>query len=369
MTTALQRLYTEQDQSPWLDFIDRDFLEDGGLRKLIDQGIRGLTSNPTIFGKAVAEGGEYDDLISRGIDRGASNDEIFEEIETWDVGDAADMLRGVYEESDGHDGLASIEVEPAIAMDTDASLARARHLWRRLGRPNVMIKIPGTEAGLPAITAALEEGININITLLFSVDMYRRVAEAYVEALRRRHARGEDLSRIASVASFFVSRVDSKVDKLLDEREQPSARDLRGLAAIANAKLAYAAYLEVFEGEAFAELRAAGAKPQRCLWASTSTKNPNYRDVIYVEELIGPETVNTMPLQTIQDFLDHGRVERTIDQDLDGARQTLRELAAEGIDMETVTDELLEEGIASFAESFDELMASIDSKRKALAAA
>ena len=369
MTTALRRLYSEERQSPWLDFIDRDFLEEGGLRSLIDDGIRGLTSNPTIFGKAVAEGGDYDDLIGRGIDRGASNEEIFEEIELWDVGDAADMLRPIYDEAEGHDGLASIEVEPAIAMDSQASLERARHLWRRLERPNVMIKIPGTEAGLPAITSALEEGININITLLFSVDRYRRVAEAYVEALRRRHSRGEDVSRVASVASFFVSRVDTKVDQLLDEIEQPSARDLRGLAAVANAKMAYAAYREIFEGEAFEELRAAGARPQRCLWASTSTKNPDYRDVIYVEELIGPDTVNTLPLQTIKDFLDHGRVARTIDRDLDAARQTLRELAAQGIDMSVVTDELLDEGIASFAKSFDELMASIDSKRKALAAA
>ena len=371
MTTALQRLYTEHRQSPWLDFIDRDFLEEGGLRNLIEQGIRGLTSNPTIFGKAVAEGGEYDDLISAGIDRGASNEEIFEEIEIWDIGDAADMLRPVYEEADGHDGLTSIEVEPAIAMDTEATLARARHLWTRLGRPNVMIKIPATESGLQAISGAIEEGINVNITLLFSVDMYRRVAHSYVEGLRRRLAKGEDVSRVASVASFFVSRVDTKVDKLLEERaeDQASAHALRGKAAIANAKLAYAAYQEIFEGEEFAELRAAGAKAQRCLWASTSTKNPDYRDVIYVEELIGFDTVNTLPLQTIKDFLDHGNVEGTIDRDLDAARQTMRELHAQGIDMETVTAELLDEGIATFAKSFDELMESIDSKRKALAAA
>ena len=369
MTSPLQRLYTDHGQSPWLDFIDRSFMDDGELEKLIRGGIRGLTSNPTIFAKAVAEGGEYDELIGRGIDAGSTNEAIFEEIAVWDVGDAADMLRPIYDEAGGHDGLASIEVEPALALDTDATLSRARHLWARLARPNVMIKIPATEAGLPAIARAVEEGINVNITLLFSVEMYRRVARAYIDGLRRRLDRGDDVSRVASVASFFVSRVDTKVDKLLDGLHHPGAPELRGRAAIANAKLAYEAFTEIFRGEDFAELRAAGARVQRPLWASTSTKNPNYRDVIYVEELIGPDTVNTMPTQTIADFIDHGRVERTIDRDLDRAHAILRQIEAQGIDMSTVTDELLDEGIASFAKSFDELLASIDSKRKALAAA
>ena len=369
MASTLQQLYDEQGQSPWLDFIDRSFMDEGELQKLIRGGIRGLTSNPTIFAKAVAEGGEYDELIARGIDSGSSSEAIFEEIAVWDVGDAADMLRPVYDAAEGHDGLASIEVEPALALETEATLERARHLWRRLARPNVMIKIPGTPAGLPAITRATEEGINVNITLLFSVDVYRDVARAYIEGLRRRHARGEDVSRVASVASFFVSRVDTKVDKRLDEIGTPQAKDLRGRAAIANAKLAYAAFREIFGGDEFAELRAAGARVQRPLWASTSTKNPSYRDVVYVEELIGPDTVDTMPTQTIADFIDHGKVERTVDRDLDTEIKRIKALESHGIDMATVTEELLDEGIAAFAKSFDELLASIDSKRKALAAA
>ena len=366
--SPLQRLYREHGQSPWLDFIDRDFIEDGELSKLIDGGIRGLTSNPTIFAKAVADGSDYDDLIARHADAGASNDAIFEEIAVWDVGDAADLLLPIYRESGGRDGFASIEVEPALANDTQATLDRARHLWRRLARPNVMIKIPATEAGLPAITSAIEEGININVTLTFSIQMYRRVAEAYIAGLRRRHEAGGDISRIGSVASFFVSRVDTKVDKRLEEIGTSPALELRGRAAIANARLAYKAYGEIFSGDAFADLREAGAAVQRCLWASTSTKNPEYRDVLYVEELIGPDTVDTMPTQTIKDFLDHGTVERTLDRGFDEAAQAFRELEAQGIEMDTVTAELLEEGIATFAKSFDELLASIDSKRKSLAA-
>ena len=369
MATPLQQLYQEFGQSPWLDYIDREFIENGELDKLIRGGIRGLTSNPTIFAKAVAEGGDYDELISRELDAGATNESIFEEIAVWDVGDAADRLRPIYDEAGGHDGFASIEVEPSLANDTDGTLSRARHLWGRLGRPNVMIKIPATEAGLPAITRAIEEGINVNVTLTFSIDMYRRVARAYIEGLRRRHARGEDVSRIGSVASFFVSRVDTKVDKLLEQIGTTHALEKRGRAAIANAKLAYAAFGEIFGGEEFADLRAAGAHVQRCLWASTSTKNPDYRDVLYVEELIGPDTVDTMPTQTIADFLDHGRAERTLDRDVESARHFIREIEAQGIDMETVTDELLAEGIAAFAKSFDELIGSIDSKRKELAAA
>jgi transaldolase/transaldolase/glucose-6-phosphate isomerase len=366
--TALQRLCEEHGQSPWLDFIDRDFMNQGELTKLIQGGIRGLTSNPTIFAKAVAEGSDYDELISRHAERGASNEEIFEEIAVWDVGDAADMLRGVHDDSAGRDGFASIEVEPALAGDTQATLERARHLWGRLERPNVMIKIPATEAGLPAISAAIAEGININVTLTFSIEMYRRVAAAYLDGLTRLRASGGDVSRVASVASFFVSRVDTKVDKMLDEIGTSSATALRGKAAIANAKLAYRAYGEIFDGAQFRELRAAGAAVQRCLWASTSTKNPNYRDVLYVEELIGPDTIDTMPIQTIADFLDHGRVERTLDRDVDAAAQAIREIEAQGIDMETVTAELLDEGVAAFANSVDELLASIESKRKTLAA-
>ena len=365
---ALHRLHSEQDQSPWIDFIDRELISSGRLKEMVDDGIRGLTSNPTIFAKAVATG-QYDDLIRREIQAGDDARQIYEEIAVADVGDAADVLRTVYDASDGTDGFASIEVEPNLSDDTDATLARARELWAKLARPNVMIKIPATPAGLPAVQAAIADGINVNVTLMFSVDVYREGARAYVAGLRQRHERGEDISRIASVASFFVSRVDGKVDKALTEAGGRADLEARGRAAIANAKLAYEAYNEIFGGDDFADLRAAGANVQRCLWASTSTKNPDYRDVLYVEELIGPDTVNTMPLETIESFLDHGNLERTLDRDLDGARQALREVEACGVSMSRVTDELLAEGVSSFAKSFDELIETIESKRKELAPA
>jgi transaldolase len=366
---ALQRLHIEQDQSPWIDFIDRKLIDEGTLAELVGQGIRGLTSNPTIFSKAVATG-QYDELVRRMLDKGASNQEIYQEIAVTTCGDAADVLRPVYDEQPGAgDGHISIEVEPGLANDGDGTLERARKLWGLVGRPNVFVKIPATEAGLPAIEQATADGINVNVTLMFSVEVYRSVARAYIAGLRRRLQRGEGVSQIASVASFFVSRVDTKVDKLLDEIGTPSALKARGKAAIANAKMAYAAYQEIFGGDEFADLRAAGARVQRCLWASTSTKNPDYPDVLYVEELIGPQTVNTMPMETIEAFLDHGRVERRLDRDLDEAREQLRAVEAEGISMETVTHELIVEGVASFGKSFDELIATIQSQRKALAPA
>jgi transaldolase len=365
---ALHRLHAEQDQSPWIDFIDRDLIASGKLKQMVDDGIRGLTSNPTIFAKAVATG-QYDELVRREIEAGDDARQIYEEIAVADVGDAADVLRTVHEDSGGTDGFASIEVEPDLADDTRGTVERARELWSRLDRPNVFIKIPATTAGVPAIEAAIAEGINVNVTLMFSVDVYRRVARAYIAGLRARHERGEPIDRIASVASFFVSRVDTKVDPQLDEIGTRSALAARGKAAIANAKLAYEAFREIFGGDEFADLRAAGAQVQRCLWASTSTKNPDYRDVLYVEELIGPETVDTMPLDTIKAFLDHGEIARTLDRDLDGARQAIREVEAEGISMERVTNELITEGVASFAKSFDELLETIESKRQELAPA
>jgi transaldolase len=365
---TLQRLHAEQDQSPWIDFIDRQLIDSGRLEEMIGTGIRGLTSNPTIFAKAVATG-QYDELVRRKIDAGEGNQAIYEEIAVTSVGDAADLLRKVYDEADGADGFASIEVEPELADDTQGSLARARHLWTRLQRPNVFVKIPATEAGVPAIEAAIADGININVTLMFSVEVYRKVAMAYINGLRRRLAAGQDVSRVASVASFFVSRVDTKVDKMLEGVGTPEAHRVRGQAAIANARLAYEAFLELFHGPEFAELREAGARVQRCLWASTSTKNPAYSDVLYVEELIGPETVNTMPLETIDAFLDHGDVRRTLDADLHKAYDQIRAVEAEGVSMERVTAELIAEGVVAFAKSFDELLSTIDSKRQALATA
>ncbi len=365
---ALQRLHAEQVQSPWIDFIDRQLIDSGGLADHVREGIRGLTSNPTIFAKAVASG-QYDELIRGEIAAGHDTRRIFEEIAIADVGDAADVLRPVYDAAAGADGFVSIEVEPDLADDADGSLARARHLWRRLARPNVFVKIPATTAGLPAIEAAIGEGININITLMFSVDVYRAVARAYIAGLRRLRASGGDIGRMASVASFFVSRVDTKVDKALDEIGTDAALAARGKAAIANAKLAYEAYGEIFHGPEFADLAAAGARVQRCLWASTSTKNPAYRDVMYAEELIGPETVDTLPIETIKAFLDHGVVSRTLDVGLDAARDAIRAVEAQGIRMETVTDELIAEGVVAFGKSFTDLMGVIDAQREALAPA
>ena len=363
MTNTLHRLHEEEDQSPWIDFIDRELIESGRLDRLIDDGIRGLTSNPTIFAKAVATG-QYDDLVRREIEAGDGAREIYEQIAISDVGDAADRLRRVYDESGGTDGFASIEVEPDLSDDTEGTLARARELWQALDRPNVFIKIPATPAGVPAIEAAISEGINVNVTLMFSVEVYREVAQAYIAGLRARHERGEDVSRVASVASFFVSRVDTKVDKMLSDLGDPLGLVFQGRAAIANAKRAYEAFNEIFAADEFDELEAAGAHVQRCLWASTSTKNPEYRDVIYVEELIGPQTVNTMPLETIDAFIEHGTVARTLDGNMDRARQTIHEIERLGISMEQVTAELLAEGIASFSKSFDDLLSTIESKRQ-----
>jgi transaldolase len=368
MTNALHRLHADHDQSPWIDFIDRELLESGKLDEMIDDGIRGLTSNPTIFAKAVATG-QYDELIRREIEAGDDAHQIYERIAVEDVGAAADHLRRVYDESGGTDGFASIEVEPELGDDTDGTIARARDLWAKLDRPNVFIKIPATEAGIPAVETAIAEGINVNVTLMFSVEVYERIARAYIAGLRRARDAGHDVGRIASVASFFVSRVDTKIDKRLEELDTRGALEARGRVAIANAKLAYESFGRIFGGDDFADLRQAGARVQRCLWASTSTKNPDYRDVLYVEELIGPETVNTMPLETIEAFLDHGHLERTLDRDVDGARQAIREVEAQGISLDAVTAELIEEGVASFAKSFDELISTIESKREELAPA
>jgi transaldolase len=365
---TLQRLYAEFGQSPWIDSIDRKLIESGGLAASIDDGIRGLTSNPTIFAKAVA-GGFYDELIARMHADGADATGIYEAIAVGDVRDAADLLRGVYDGADGADGLASIEVEPVLAADSDGTLARARTLWAAVGRPNIFVKIPATPAGLPAIEAGIAEGININVTLMFSVDVYRDVARAYLEGLRRRLAAGQDVHRVVSVASFFVSRVDTKVDKALDLLGSPAAAAARGTAAVANAQLAYQAYLEIFEGAEFADLRAAGARVQRCLWASTSAKDPTYRDVKYAEALIGPDTVDTMPRETIAAMLDHGQLARTLDADFAGATAALEAVEALGISIDQVTDELIDEGVRAFGASFDELMGTIDTTRRALATA
>ncbi len=368
----LQQLH-DAGQSIWLDFIDRDLLRSGALeRRIRDESLTGMTSNPTIFEKALAEGAAYDDeLRTAPADSTAMG--LFELVETSDVRAACDVFMPVYESTDAADGYVSIEVSPASANDANATVAEAQRLWAMVDRPNVMIKVPGTAEGATAVRTLIAAGINVNITLLFAVEAHRRVIDAYMSGLEERVAAGKPVDRIASVASFFVSRVDTEVDKRLETKAdalQGADRDrvlaLRGGAAVANAQLAYALFQEQFSSPRWAALAGRGARVQRPLWASTSTKNPAYRDVMYVEQLIGPDTVNTMPPATIEAFADHGEVKRTVDADVAGARTTFEELSAAGVDMTDVTDTLLSQGLASFQKSFDSLIAGLERKRGAL---
>jgi transaldolase len=369
--TRIDALLTE-GQSVWQDDLNRTQLTSGALQRSIDEiGIRGLTSNPTIFAKAITGGDAYDAQIATLLHEARGAAEAFEALAVQDVRDACDLFRPLYDASNGGDGFVSIEVSPAAARDPRATRVEVERLWGEIDRPNLMVKIPGTAEAAPVIAEMLAKGININITLLFSLTAYERVALAYVTALERRLARGEAIDRVASVASFFVSRVDTLVDTLLDEKiaatndaaEAARLAELKGQAAIANAKLAYARFHELFADPRFAPLRAAGAKVQRPLWASTSVKNPAYRDTRYVEELIGPHTVNTMPRATIEAFLDHGVVSRTVDRDIDEARRIVRELAAFEITLEAVARRLEEEGIAIFTASYREALDAIEAKR------
>ncbi|MBA3414925.1 MAG: transaldolase [Chloroflexia bacterium] len=357
----------EQGQSVWQDDISRQMIESGEIARIVAQGVRGLTSNPSIFEKAIAGGDAYDADVARLAGEGLDAQRIFEAVAVDDIRATCDLFLPVYEAAEGGDGFVSIEVSPGAARDADRTRQEARRLWQTVDRPNLMVKIPGTMEGAPVIGEMLVEGININVTLLFAIDSYVRVAESYVAALEARQAAGKPVDRIASVASFFVSRVDTLVDKLLDETIAETGDQglaaLKGKAAVANAKLAYVRFEELFRSERFAPLAAAGARVQRPLWASTSVKNPTYRDVLYVEELIGPDTVNTMPRPTIEAFLDHGVVERTVDTDVEDARQTWAALAAAGIDLEAATDRLEEEGIATFVKSYDALIAGVEGKR------
>ena len=365
----------KQGQSVWQDDISRQMLNDGEIARNIDLGVRGLTSNPSIFEKAIAAGTAYDDAIGDLIREGRDAAGVFDALAIADIQRACDLFRPIYDASHGHDGFASIEVSPGAARDADRTRHETRHLWAAVDRPNVMVKIPGTVECAPVIEEMLTDGININITLLFSIAAYERVAEAYLTALAARQAAGKPVDRVASVASFFVSRVDTLVDKLLDGKIAASGdaaakahlASLKGKAAIANAKLAYQSFERHFSGPGWGQLDAAGAAVQRPLWASTSVKNPAYRDVLYVEDLIGPETVNTMPRPTIAAFLDHGVVARTIDQDVAGAERVMRDLAAAGIDMTAVTDQLEDEGIATFDKAFASLLTGVEGKREKLA--
>jgi len=364
---ALKRLEA-CGQSPWLDYLIRSLVKTGELKRLIDEdGLKGVTSNPSIFEKAIAESDEYTADIKAFLRRAdASVVEIYEHLAVADIQAAADVLRPVYVQSDRRDGYVSLECSPYLANDTEATVVEAAHLWKALDRPNVMVKVPATPAGVPAIRQGIARGININVTLLFSLETYKQVAEAYIAGLEDLKDAGGDLSKIASVASFFVSRIDGLVDKALDgATDKRAADELRGKVAIANAKLAYARYKELFSGPRWEALAAAGAKTQRLLWASTSTKTKAYRDTLYVEALIGRETVDTIPPATMEAFLDHGVVEAdAVEHDLAGARATLDGLKALNISLADITAELVEDGVSQFAAAFDKLFASIAAHRR-----
>jgi transaldolase len=354
-------------QSVWIDFLSRDLLRSGQLARMMEEdAVCGVTSNPTIFQKALSEGDAYDEQL-RGLVSEEDAKEIFIALASKDVGDACDLMRSVWDGGQGLKGYVSIEVDPTLAYETEATIEEARRLHGLIERPNLYVKIPATRDGLPAIEEMIAAGRSINVTLIFSLERHREVMEAYLRGLERLVDAGGDPSGVSSVASFFVSRVDTEADKRLDEIGGHDA--LKGKLAVANAKLAYQNWLEVFSGDRWDLLAARGASKQWCLWASTSTKNPDYRDVLYVEGLIGAETVNTMPEETIRAFQDHGRVELTLERDVEQARELLDQLAAAGIDYDDVTATLEEEGVQKFADSFRELLDGIRSKRGELVSA
>jgi transaldolase len=349
-------------QSVWSDYLSRDLLHTGGLARMMDEdAVTGVTSNPTIFQKAISQGAAYDEQLRELIEHEQDAKEIFVALAGRDIGEACDLMRKVWDDGKGLRGYVSMEVDPTLAYDTDGTLAEARRLHALVDKPNLYVKIPGTKPGLPAIEEMIAAGKSINVTLIFSLERHREVMEAYIRGLERLVDDGGDPRGVASVASFFVSRVDTEADKRLDSIGGHD--ELKGRLAVANAKLAYQNWTEVFAGQRWGALEARGASKQWCLWASTSTKNPAYRDVLYVEELIGPDTVNTMPEETIEAFQDHGEVELTLEQGLDEARRLFDDLAAAGIDVDDVTRVLEEEGVQKFADSFAELLDGIRAKR------
>jgi len=363
--TKLQQLYREQRQSPWLDNLKRGYITSGELKQRVADGIRGITSNPTIFAKAIEGGADYDDQFRTLIDQRTSAEDAYWDMVIDDILHALDILRPVHDESGGEDGFVSIEVAPAIARHTDTTIASARELHERIDRPNLYVKIPATAEGIPAIRQMVSEGRNINITLIFSLTRYDEVIEAYLSGLE---AYDGDLSKVRSVASFFVSRVDTEVDRRLEAIGTDEALGLRGQAAVAQAKLAYQLFRQRFHGGRWEELQARGANLQRPLWASTSTKNPDYDDLLYVDTLIGPDTVNTMPEQTIAAFEDHGTIAHTVDEGIHVAEGVFDRLEAIGVDMDDVGRVLEEEGVASFSKSFDELISALERKSAELSA-
>ncbi len=354
----------EYGQSPWMDYIRRDLLTGGGLKKMIDtDGLRGQTSNPSIFEKAIAESTLYNDILQAPESKSLNAKSLYEKIAIRDVQDACDIFKPVYQSTRRRDGYVSLEVSPYLAHDQNGTLEEARRLWKTVGRENLMIKVPGTPEGIPAVRQLLEDGLNINITLLFAQSAYEQVAEAYLGALEARALKGQDVSHCASVASFFVSRIDTLVDSKIAEKLKPASGDakallssIEGKVAIANAKLTYKKYQELFGGPRWKALTAKGAQTQRLLWASTSTKNPKYRDVLYVEELIGADTVDTIPPATFDAFRDHGKLRASLTDDVPGAAKTMENLEKAGISMKEVTHKLLEDGVKLFADAFKTLL-------------
>lgn len=374
MTNPLLQLKA-QGQSVWYDNIDRSQLVSGQFKRLLDEdGVVGVTANPTIFQKSISHGNAYDEQLNQLISQGKSTNEIYEALVIKDIRTVADILRPIYDRTSGQDGFVSLEVSPDLAHNTEGTISEVRRFWKMVDRPNLMIKIPATPEGIPAVRQALSEGINVNITLIFAIEAYRDVTDAFLSALEERNAEGKDISHIASVASFFVSRVDTLVDKMLEDKikasndsaEQQKLKALEGKAAIANARLVYQDFKRIFSTPRFESLKHAGAHVQRPLWASTSTKNPAYRDVLYAEELIGPDTVDTMPLETIENFRDHGRVRLSVEDNIPQAKAELAALEEVGIHYHAVTQQLLDEGVQKFADSFHELFAGIEGKKKAI---
>ena len=374
MTNPLLQLKT-LGQSVWYDTVDRAQLDNGLFKRMLDEdGVAGVTSNPTIFQKSISHGDAYDEQITQLVREKKNTSEIYEALVIRDIRTVADMLLPIYEKANRQDGFVSLEVSPDLAHDSEATLEEARRFWKLVDRPNLMIKIPATPEGIPIVRQTLAEGMNINITLIFSIEDYRKVADAYISALEERNAEGKDISHIASVASFFVRRVDTLVDQLLenkikasnDSTERLKLKSLEGKAAIANARLVYQDFKNIFHSPRFETLKHSGAHVQRPLWASTSTKNPAYRDVLYAEELVGPDTVDTMPLETIENFRDHGKVRLSVEDDIQQARDEFEELEKVGIHYDQVTQQLQDEGVQKFADSFHELFKGVESKKQTI---
>ena len=370
MTNALTRL-AQAGQSIWLDYMHRKLMEGGELKRLIaEDAVTGVTSNPSIFEKAIGEGGDYDDRVEAALAEGdLSAMDIYERVAIKDIQDAADVLQPVWDRTQGRDGYVSLEVSPYLALDTDGAIAEGRRLWQAVGRKNLMIKVPGTTPGAPAIAALIGEGINVNVTLLFGLDAYQAVAEAHMAGLELLKSKGGDVSKVHGVASFFVSRIDTQIDKEIDRRvaegdpQSDELKALRGQVAIANAKMAYQRYLEMLQSPRWKALAEAGAAPQRLLWASTGAKDPTYSDVLYVETLIGRDTVNTMPTKTLEAFKDHGKVAPSLTEDIDKAKGVLEAQDRLGLGLQAITVKLVVEGVASFTEAFDKLLGAVGSKR------